>query len=61
MRDIGLRAGEKVIDAKDFVSLSEQTFTKMRTKKAGAAGNENLLQFGLLSERRQPRNPFSYR
>jgi hypothetical protein len=43
MRNILLGACEEVVDAEDIVSLIEQSFTQVRTKKPGSAGNKNFL------------------
>jgi hypothetical protein len=44
MRDIGLRAGKKIIDAQDVLALRDQAVAQMRTKKTGASGDEDLFQ-----------------
>jgi hypothetical protein len=37
--DIAVRTGEKIIDAQDICSLGNQSLAKMRSQKAGSAGD----------------------
>src|SRR5581483_784129 len=41
--DIAPRAGEEIVEAKHLVAGLEQSLAKMRSEKAGAAGDENTL------------------
>ena len=41
MLDIAARAGEEIIDAKDFMALAEQALAEMGAEETGAAGHEN--------------------
>ena len=43
MRDVGLGAGEEIVDANDIVALSKEPVTKVRTEESGPASNENGL------------------
>jgi hypothetical protein len=39
--DVATRSGGKIIDAKNLVTLAEQSSTKMGAEKAGATRNQN--------------------
>jgi hypothetical protein len=43
MGDVVLASGKVIVDAQYVVALGEQALTQVRTKKPGAAGNENPL------------------
>ena len=43
MADVVLAAGEKIVEAKDLLSLGEKPLAEVRSEKAGAAGDENPL------------------
>ena len=39
--DVALPAGEKIVEADDFISLVEKSLAEMGPKKAGSAGDQN--------------------
>jgi hypothetical protein len=41
MRDILLSAGEEIVDDRHLMTFGDEPIAKMRTEKAGAAGDEN--------------------
>jgi len=47
MKDIVLAAGEKIVEAEDVMPFGKQPLTEMRTKKSGAAGNQDAHDKGL--------------
>ena len=44
MRDVGLLAGEEIVEADDVVSLLDQPLAQMRAQKAGPAGHQNAFE-----------------
>jgi hypothetical protein len=40
MIDVALRTGEEIVEAYDVPTISEQSLTEMRAKKAGSPGNQ---------------------
>ena len=41
VRDVALPAGEKIIEANNFVSLTQKSFAEMGPQKSGSPGNQN--------------------
>jgi hypothetical protein len=41
MADVVLAAGEKIVEAKEILSLCEKPLAEVRSEKAGAAGDQN--------------------
>jgi hypothetical protein len=44
--DISARSGKEVVEAGDFVAVSQQTFAKVRAQEAGAAGHQDAFHSG---------------
>jgi hypothetical protein len=53
MRDILLSAGEEIIDDRHLMTFGDEPIAKMRTEKAGTAGDENTHGKKRVSERKQ--------
>ena len=44
--DVGLLAGEEVVEADDVVPLLDQPLAEVRAEEAGAAGDQNAFDVG---------------